>query len=130
MAQVIPHGTLHGHNYHRCRCEACKDAIRTYKRQWNEKHYRRVHELCTLKLYGLTSDDYDEILARQGGGCAICGGPPNHGTRCRNFDVDHDHATGQVRGLLCNPCNRQVGLVEAGFRQWPHVLAYLTKAVA
>ena len=51
---------------------------------------------------GVTVEDYDRLLAAQGGGCAICGNPP----KTRRLDVDHDHRTGKVRGLLCHRCNR------------------------
>ena len=51
---------------------------------------------------GVTSADYDRMLAAQGGVCAICGSPP----KTRRLHVDHDHATGKVRGLLCHRCNR------------------------
>jgi len=54
------------------------------------------------------TEEYARLLAEQGGGCAICGG--RELGRCRHFSVDHDHATGFVRGLLCNNCNRAVGL--------------------
>jgi ribosomal protein L24E len=55
------------------------------------------------RRYGLTIEQFDEMLAEQGGVCAICGTdtPLGRGT----FHVDHDHQTGQVRGLLCHPCN-------------------------
>lgn len=51
---------------------------------------------------GLSLEEYDALLAAQGGGCAICGNPP----KTRRLDVDHDHRTGKVRGLLCHRCNR------------------------
>lgn len=51
---------------------------------------------------GVTIAQYETMLARQGGGCAICGNPP----KTRRLDVDHDHTTGTVRGLLCHRCNR------------------------
>lgn len=47
---------------------------------------------------------YDAALASQGGSCAICGRPPKPGGR--RLNVDHDHVTGRVRGLLCASCNR------------------------
>jgi hypothetical protein len=54
------------------------------------------------KQLGVTSEQYEAMLAAQGGGCAICGNPP----KTRRLDVDHDHRTGKVRGLLCHRCNR------------------------
>ena len=58
---------------------------------------------------GLSLDEYEALLARQGGGCAICGATPKRvkkdGTPYR-LQVDHDHKTGKVRGLLCFQCNR------------------------
>ena len=55
--------------------------------------------------YDLTADEFDQILAYQRGTCAIC--QRATGLRKR-LSVDHDHATGFVRGLLCGPCNRDV----------------------
>lgn len=50
---------------------------------------------------------YDHVLAQQGGGCAICGRPPKPGGR--RLNIDHDHITGAVRGLLDAACNRMLG---------------------
>ena len=54
------------------------------------------------KWRSLPDDDYTALLDVQGGGCAICGATP----KTRRLHVDHDHRTGQVRGLLCHRCNR------------------------
>jgi recombination endonuclease VII len=48
--------------------------------------------------------DYAAMLARQGGVCPICEKPPKPGGR--RFHIDHDHKTGQIRGLTCFVCNR------------------------
>lgn len=56
----------------------------------------------TRELLGVTDEQYERLLAAQGGGCAICGNPP----KTRRLHVDHDHKTGAVRGLLCYRCNR------------------------
>jgi hypothetical protein len=60
--------------------------------------------------YGITPADYDRMLAEQEGRCFICREEPTMNNRSeRSLHVDHDHATGQVRGLLCTRCNHLVG---------------------
>jgi len=54
--------------------------------------------------YGLTADDYQAMVAQQGERCAICGTKPKN-----TLSVDHSHAHGHVRGLLCTGCNRGLG---------------------
>lgn len=67
-----------------------------------------------LKRYGITIEQFDEILAAQGGVCAICSKKEtalHHITgEARHLAVDHCHSGGQVRGLLCTPCNQILGL--------------------
>jgi hypothetical protein len=61
---------------------------------------RRQHHL--FYKYGMTEADFDRIVAEQGGVCVICGAAgPQH--------VDHDHRSGQVRGILCFNCNGGLG---------------------
>ena len=60
-----------------------------------------------LRDYGLTPDRYYALLERQGHVCAICRKPD--ATAKGILSVDHDHATGQVRGLLCHHCNVGLG---------------------
>lgn len=64
-------------------------------------HARRVED-----TYGLTGEQYWELYEIQGGACAIC--RRAKGTGRRKLAVDHDHETGEVRGLCCSPCNRDV----------------------
>jgi hypothetical protein len=54
------------------------------------------------KALGVDAEEYARRLREQGGGCAICGAKP----KTRRLHVDHDHKTGEVRGLLCHRCNR------------------------
>ncbi|WP_205413678.1 endonuclease VII domain-containing protein [Micromonospora aurantiaca] len=55
-------------------------------------------------VFGLTWDEYELLLACQDGKCAICGGRP----RRHMLAVDHDHKTGEIRGLLCSRCNHKL----------------------
>jgi hypothetical protein len=57
--------------------------------------------------YGISLAEYDVMLSRQGGCCAICG-TSDTGKR-KAFHVDHDHNTGRIRGLLCGNCNSGIG---------------------
>lgn len=63
-----------------------------------------------LRNYGITMERYEELLLQQGGGCAICGAKPS-GVAGREFlAIDHDHKSGQVRGLLCDLHNLALGM--------------------
>ena len=57
-------------------------------------------------LYGITQEDYNLLLEKQDGKCAICKRPPKEG---KILCVDHCHGTGKVRGLLCHGCNTAIG---------------------
>lgn len=67
-----------------------------------------IRRKATLKSYGLTLEEYEAMLERQGGGCAICGTTEVRGFGTRQA-VDHCHDSGLVRGILCGNCNRGIG---------------------
>lgn len=88
-------------------CEPCY-ALRV--RKYARSKYR---EYDLRKKYGITEADYDDMLRRQGGRCAICKDTDarnRHGTD--RFSVDHDHESGHVRALLCGSCNSAIGLLQ------------------
>lgn len=58
------------------------------------------------RKFGITLEQYDEMLAAQGGVCALCGRPPTEGI---SLHVDHHHETGAIRKLLCFRCNNALG---------------------
>jgi hypothetical protein len=70
-----------------------------------------VRELKLHWRYRITLEDYDRMLLEQGGGCAVCGGPPKCNKRLTTpiYYIDHDHNSGRVRGLLCFTCNAGIG---------------------
>jgi len=77
----------------------------THHRQVKRARRATAHETRVGKLYGLAPGDYARLLEAQGGVCALCREATG---AVRRLAVDHDHATGEVRGLLCMPCNRDV----------------------
>lgn len=64
----------------------------------------RTHAAAIEKTYGLTALEYDTLLKKQGGKCAICRSRP----KSKRLAVDHDHQTGAVLGLLCSRCNHDL----------------------
>lgn len=86
------------------------EKLLAYKEKQKAKYCSKTHRDKNLKrLYGLSQVDFDALLARQGGKCAACSSPRPGG---QNWQVDHDHDTGRVRGILCKGCN--IGLGQLG----------------
>jgi hypothetical protein len=88
-----------------------------YQREWRklnpgyDKEHRnpeKTRESAWMRRYGITRDDYNRMFSEQNGKCGICG-TTKIGRNHTHFHVDHNHATGKVRGLLCDKCNRGLG---------------------
>lgn len=77
------------------------------KRAWRKKNPEKHKSYTRKVLYGISGEAFDARVAAQGGVCAICGGPPT--AKRKHLSVDHCHETGQIRGLLCGPCNTGIG---------------------
>ena len=88
----------------------------------NNAHYKkckeyRPHNYSGLerwdaiirRTYGITLSEYDEMLEKQGGGCAICGASTDV-VSGRRLAIDHCHDSNKVRGVLCSSCNQGLGL--------------------
>ena len=90
---------------------AAREPRATIARTQREYRQRPERKLADRKSYlkrkyGMTLEDYERMLEAQGGVCAICGEPrPEE----RTLHVDHDHETGEIRGLLCFRCNNALG---------------------
>ena len=110
-----------GHSYE------CKECRKIYSRQYgasergqavrrarNALYYQENRETHRLRTYGITPEEYQQMLEEQNGLCASCHQPERMKLRGRvkQLCVDHDHATGKVRRLLCHPCNAKLGWVE------------------
>jgi hypothetical protein len=81
--------------------------------------------IASIVRYGITAEQFNEMLARQNGVCAICG---QDNTRFgKRLAIDHDHDTGDVRGLLCNSCNGALGLFKDDVDTLKKAIEYLQK---
>lgn len=93
------------------RTEEEREAQRAYNQEYRSDPVvqRRLRSARLQKAYGITVDDFDRMLAEQGGRCAICRRTKEEaGGRGEHLHVDHDHETGRVRGLLCHACNTRL----------------------
>jgi hypothetical protein len=93
---------------------------RRLDRKQNPEKMRKQHIQYT---YGLSWDEYQAILARQGGVCGMCKTKSK-----RPLCVDHCHKTGMVRGILCSPCNLTIGLCRDSTKITRAATAYLEAA--
>jgi len=112
-------------------------------KEYNKKYYQenkpkfynyslnRMRDLikdrdCVLKArYGISIIEYDAIFAKQGNRCAICLRTNNNSIALRNFPVDHNHITKEVRGILCNSCNINISFVEYDLEKLDRLVKYL-----
>ena len=96
--------------------EKIKERERGSKAEWNKKYQSSEKGINTIRgahlkrTYGIDLLIYETLLNKQGGKCGICGSDGNGNKRARHLVVDHDHMTGDVRGLLCTQCNSMIGL--------------------
>jgi hypothetical protein len=120
----------------------CRTCTRAYTKQWrndNPDKFRDGVKKChtanpeiqreasfkyRLKQYGLTPEQYEVFVVVQGGACAICGT-----AHLEDLCIDHDHESGTVRGLLCQNCNKGLGLFQDSADNLYHASDYLTRAV-
>ena len=134
---------------HRSECKACNlaarrakyaenprpyiDRVLKWQRANREQYLQRLREYNRTpakqvsnrkshlkRKYGITLEEFDALLAAQGGGCAICG-------RTDADNVDHDHVTGRVRGILCFNCNVAIGHVAEDEDRLAAAMAYVAR---
>lgn len=125
----------------RSKCIPCE---RLYHRKWKGKYYAAHKDEVNLKRkmvraanpekawglmiktrYGVTAEQYCQVLELQGGGCGICGAPNADKGGKRRLHVDHDHKTGSFRGLLCARCNTALGKFEDSTEILQKAIVYL-----
>ena len=101
-------------NYHR---DSMRAYTKTYpghqrecKKIWNQKHAQYIVDCQLKRRHGITLREYNKMFKSQKGRCLIC---DRHQRQFKfRLCVDHDHETGKIRGLLCNGCNRGLGIYQ------------------
>ena len=129
--------------YHRMWGRANRKKTAEYNRRWlarnphkkaemlargREKSKGKIRARKLMDRYALTEAQWDEMFEAQGCGCAICGRLSKNlrGNR-KPLVVDHDHANGNVRGLLCHNCNLTLGKYDDKPEWFEAIAAYLRK---
>jgi hypothetical protein len=105
----------------------CRACTRERLQRWidaNRERYDRRRWAHTLrKKYGITLEQYEDMLAAQDGCCAICKRAVEAAPR--RLHVDHDHVTGRVRGILCYLCNTGLGVFKDDVERMRAAIEYL-----
>lgn len=111
------------HGYH----VWCKDCLSLYARSIKERKGPAFYrEQGYQRKYGMSIADVENLLHKQGGGCAICETQITFSPGfSKSAHVDHCHTTGQVRGILCGNCNTALGKLGDSHASIRRVLNYL-----
>jgi hypothetical protein len=108
-------------------CKKCQNVrISIWRNNNKDKHAATTKRSRVKRQFGLTDEMFHNILASQEFKCAICGTLEPTG-KYPVFNVDHCHATGKVRGLLCHHCNTGIGNLKDDPEIVLKALKYLTK---
>jgi hypothetical protein len=105
--------------------EKNRDRLRSQWREASRRYYedKDPQLIRRVKRHGITVDEYESLLESQGGTCAICGASDN-------LVIDHCHDRLEVRGILCDPCNRGLGCFADSTGSLMAAIVYLTNPPA
>lgn len=115
-------------------CKDCQKALdkefHSRNREARVESMKASYEKIKLKshyknTYGITLEDYNSMMVEQGCKCAICNVHQDEVNK--RFSVDHNHSTGEVRGLLCHNCNTSLGHFKDNVDILESALKYLTE---
>lgn len=110
--------------------EANRDKVKKYQDEYHAARAasgerQKYDASYRLRKYGLTQEAFDALLLEQAGVCRICHAD-SPGAK-RGWNVDHDHVTGGVRGILCHRCNAALGLLDDNPERADECAAYLRR---
>lgn len=100
----------------------CIQCSKILKQRSNKLHPERQAISHRRLKYGADESIFGTLYQSQNGACKLCGQISS------NLNIDHDHKTGAIRGLLCNPCNRAIGLFNDDILLLKKAINYLETA--
>ena len=98
-----------------------KDKIKILTKRYYETNKNKVLFSAIERKYGITEVQYNEMLHSQNNVCITCGETNGR----KKLIVDHCHNTGKIRGLLCDSCNRSIGLLKENIITMKNIINYL-----
>lgn len=100
-----------------------------YGRAWRSENAEKNKDISLKQDFGISIDQYNQILIFQKGCCAICNNPETatRSGKIKALAVDHDHETGFIRELLCNTCNVGLGAFGDDVKRIESAIKYLQK---
>lgn len=118
-----------GAEYHREWVKNNPERTRKIKQKWKDQNKDKSRDYQLKNQYGITLDDYCEMKEGQGHTCLICGTSEDDERVKRSLVVDHCHTSGEVRGLLCAPCNSGLGFFKDNIEWLERAISYLKKEI-
>lgn len=88
------------------RWERDQEKLKEAHRRWREGNFEKRRSYMLKYTFGISAEEYEELLEKQNYSCYICERPET--VFAKKLAVDHDHITGEIRGLLCHSCNKLV----------------------
>ena len=114
-----------GYSYN---CKSCSyEYVKNSKLNNPERMASERRRGMLKRNYGLTVEQYNEMLESQGNGCAICGSETGGRKDVTRLAVDHCHNSGQIRGLLCVNCNNGLGRFKDSIELLEKAIDYLAE---
>lgn len=105
-----------------------KEKRNAYAKERLKKYPEKVRNEKYKRAYGISLDDYNDLLKGQKNKCKICGTKNPTGTH-KHLVVDHCHETNKIRGLLCGRCNAGIGFFNDDLKLIKKAIEYLNENI-
>lgn len=117
-----------GQNLYTSRCKICTNSVNMsnyYAEDKNQRERRKNNAVKNhlARKFGLTTEEFSTMIVQQNNKCKTCE------SEMKQPQVDHNHITGKVRGLLCKPCNMSLGLIKENSKTLHNMISYINDSI-